>query len=135
MKTLTLLLLMCAGSVLAVDDTPANRKTEAERYLEAVPPKEMFDDIAQNMAKSLPESQRDEFVKLMTAQLDVTAVSKLMLDSMVKHFTADELKALADFYSSPVGRSAMKKMGPYMADVMPGLQEEIMRAQLKTSKK
>jgi len=38
------------------------------------------------------------------------------------------LNALADFYESPEGNSAMKKMGEYMADVMPTLQEEMVRA-------
>ena len=51
---------------------------------------------------------------------------------MVKHFTTEELKALADFYGSPVGKSAMQKFGAYMADIMPVMQAEIMKAQAKT---
>ena len=47
---------------------------------------------------------------------------------MVKHFTADELNAMADFYSSKHGASAMSKFGIYMADVMPILMQEIQRA-------
>jgi hypothetical protein len=40
------------------------------------------------------------------------------MDAMVKDFTTDELKALADFYSSPVGKSAMQKFGTYTADII-----------------
>jgi hypothetical protein len=40
----------------------------------------------------------------------------------VKHFTAEELQALANFYGSPVGKSAMKKFGQFMADAMPNIQ-------------
>jgi hypothetical protein len=29
---------------------------------------------------------------------------------------------LADFYGSPVGKSAMQKFGAYMADIMPVMQ-------------
>jgi Uncharacterized protein conserved in bacteria (DUF2059) len=47
----------------------------------------------------------------MTAQLDIAALTKVMTDSMVKHFTTEELKALADFYGSPIGKSAMQKFG------------------------
>jgi hypothetical protein len=41
------------------------------------------------------------------------------------------LKALADFYGSPVGKSAMQKFGAYMADIMPTMEAEIMKAQAK----
>ena len=54
-----------------------------------------------------------------------------MTDAMVKHFTTEELKALADFYGSPVGKSAMQKFGAYMADVMPAIQAEMQKAQAK----
>ena len=36
--------------------------------------------------------------KLMTTEVDIAALSKAMIDAMVKNFTTDELKALADFY-------------------------------------
>jgi hypothetical protein len=52
---------------------------------------------------------------------------------MVKNFTTEELKALADFYGSPIGKAAMKKIGPYMADVMPIVQAEVMKAMAKTN--
>ena len=44
---------------------------------------------------------------------------------MVKTFSADEFKALADFYGSDVGRSAMAKMGTYMSEVMPATMNEV----------
>ncbi len=61
----------------------------------------------------------------------IAALTKAMIDSMVKHFTTEELKALADFYGSPVGKSAMQKFGAYMADIMPAIEAEIMKAQAK----
>ena len=33
----------------------------------------------------------------------------------------------------PSAKSAMKKMGPYMADIMPAIQAEMMKAQAKAS--
>ena len=68
---------------------------------------------------------------MMTKDLDIAAVSKAMTDAMVKHFTTEELKALADFYGSPVGKSAMQKFGAYMADIMPVMQAEIIKASAK----
>lgn len=83
------------------------------------------------MAMNLPAEQRQQFKRIMTAELDIAALSKAMTDAMVKHFTTEELKALADFYGSPVGKSAMQKFGAYMADLMPIMQAEIMKAQAK----
>lgn len=70
----------------------------------------------------------------MTKHLDVAALNNLMIDLMVKHFTADELKALADFYGSEIGKGAMNKFGVYMADAMPIIQSEILKAQAEAVK-
>ncbi len=78
---------------------------------------------------NMPPESRTQFKELMTKYLDMAAIIKAIKDAMVKHFTADELKALADFYGSPVGKSAMKKFGVYMADAMPVIQAEILKAQ------
>jgi len=132
-KVLVLLVLtVCAwSSVLSAPDTPETRRKEAERYLQVSPPKALFEDMADKMAGTLPADQREQFKKVMTTQVDIAALSKAMTDAMVKNFTTEELKALADFYGSPVGKSAMQKFGAYMADIMPVVQAEIMKAAAK----
>jgi hypothetical protein len=117
--------------VFSANDTPETRRREAERYLQVSPPKALFEDMADKMAANLPADQREQFKRVMTTQLDIAALTKAMLDAMVKTFTTDELKALADFYGSPVGKSAMQKFGTYMADIMPVLQAEIIKASAK----
>src|SRR5215510_15928004 len=130
--TLTVLFLFISCSLaFSEPDTPETRRHEAERYLQVSPPKALFEDMADKMAANLPPDQREQFKRMMTADLDIAALSKAMTDAMVKHFTTDELKALADFYGSPVGKSAMQKFGAYMADLMPALQAEIIKAQAK----
>jgi hypothetical protein len=125
-------LTFCAAlPLLGATDTPETRRREAERYLQAVPPKALFEDMADKVSTSLPEDQRQQFKQMMTKDLDIAALSKAMTDAMVKHFTTEELKALADFYGSPVGKSAMQKFGAYMADLMPIIQAEMMKAQTK----
>ena len=127
-----LVLTVCAWSpVFSAPDTPETRRKEAERYLQVSPPKALFEDMADKMAANIPADQRDQFKKLMTTEVDIPALSKAMIDAMVKNFTTDELKALADFYGSPVGKSAMQKFGAYMADIMPVVQGEIMKAASK----
>jgi hypothetical protein len=134
-------LFLVTVNAFAIDDTIINRRNEAEKYLKVMPPNVMFDDMATKMARNLPSEYQNMFMDLMKKNLDIDAVAKLMKDSMVKYFTADELGALADFYGSPLGQSAMKKFGAYMAYAMPKIQEEILKAgeraikELKTSEK
>ncbi len=127
-----LILAFCASlPVLGATDTPETRRREAERYLQVNPPKALLDDMVDKMAANLPPDQRDQFKRVMTTQLDLAALTKASMDAMVKNFTTDELKALADFYGSPIGKSAMQKVGAYMADIMPAVQAEIMKAAAK----
>jgi len=124
-----LLLTFSAWSPLfSAADSPEARRKEAERYLQVSPPKALFEDMADKIAETVPADQREQFKKVMTTQVDIAALSKAMVDAMVKNFTTDELKALADFYGSPVGKSAMQKFGAYMADIMPVVQAEIIKA-------
>lgn len=64
----------------------------------------------------------------MSEYLDVDAYTEIMKAAMARHFTANELEAMADFYSSPAGKSAMGKMGAYMGDVMPAALAEVQKA-------
>ena len=71
----------------------------------------------------------------MTKHIHVEVLERAALASMAKHFTVDELNALADFYGSREGRSAMKKIGAYIADVMPVIQQNMTKAQNGKSKR
>ena len=130
-----LLLCLSITPLRAADqaDTPAARRQEAERYLKATPPKEMFANLAEKTAMNMPPADRQKFKETLTSALDIDALTKAMADATVKHFTVQELKALADFYGSPVGKSAMSKFGDYMADVMPTIQAEMIKAQAKAN--
>jgi len=130
---IAILVLLCASRVCAATDSPETRLREADRYLATTPPKELFADMAEQVAKTLPPDNRQAFKDSLTKNLDVDAVTKAMKDAMVKNFSTEELSALADFYGSPVGKAAMKKFGGYMADLMPILQGEMMKAIAKTN--
>src|SRR5439155_15142702 len=109
-------------------------KLPQTRWLATLAPsitKKLLDDMVDKMAANLPPDQRDQFKRVMTTQLDLAALTKASMDAMVKNFTTNELKALSDFYGSPIGKSAMQKVGAYMADIMPAVQAEIMKAAAK----
>ncbi|NEU97442.1 DUF2059 domain-containing protein [Bradyrhizobium uaiense] len=126
--TVAPIVFLAVTPALALDDTPANRGEQADNYLRAVPPQSLMKEMAVKVAATVPESQRSAFVAVMTQNLDLKAVEDLMRGSMIKNFTADELKALADFYASPIGKSAMAKMGNYLADAMPKMMVELQKA-------
>jgi hypothetical protein len=117
---------------LALDDTPANRGAQADAYLQVVTPQSLLNDMTDKIAATIPPDQRAPFKTLMTKNLDINVLTNVMRTAMVKNFTADELKALADFYGSPVGKSAMAKMGTYMADAMGPMMNELKRAMTVT---
>jgi hypothetical protein len=131
---LALLFTLLTLPAIALEDTPANRQREADRYLLASPPREMMASITEEMAKTMPSDQRAPFQSLL-ALVDIDAVTQVMRQAMIKNFSADELKALADFYGSPAGKSAMKNFSKYMVDVMPGLEVEVMKAMTKAQQK
>ncbi|MBT0654319.1 DUF2059 domain-containing protein [Geomobilimonas luticola] len=131
---LIVMMVLVGNTAFAVQDTAENRTREADRYLSVSSPREMFQDVAEQLALNLPPEQREQFKDILTRHLDIEAVTKSMKDSMVKVFTADELAALADFYGSPVGISAMKKMGVYMGELMPVIQAEALKAIAKANR-
>lgn len=129
MKAIVVVLaLVIAARAFALDDTPANRQKEADRYLAATPPRVLLADMTKRVATTLPPEQRAIFEAALTKYIDIDALTKDMKEAMVRTFTAEELKALADFYGSPVGKAAMNKFGTYMAEVMPAVQAETMKA-------
>lgn len=115
----------------SIPDTQENRLAETKRYLEAVPPREMMADVGRNVAANAPEPQAAQFLKTFMDNLDMASIERTMKESLPKHFTADELRALADFFGSTVGKSAMSKYGAYMGSIMPVIQQEVAKAMQK----
>ena len=115
-------------SAASAQDSSAERQAAAARYMSVVPMSKMLDDSFAELAKQLPQDQRAGFIARMTQTVRTDTLERIALDSMVKTFSADELNALADFYGSKPGRSAMQKFGIYMGQIMPAIQAEIQRA-------
>lgn len=121
---------LTAPSVLAagLPDTPENRTAEAKRYLTITPMSTLMREMTDEMAKTLPAEHKALFVKYMNEFVRIDVLEKASVDAMVKHLTAGEIKALADFYASPEGRSVMAKMPAYMNEITPVMMQEMSRA-------
>ena len=109
-------------------DSEQERVAAARRYLEVAQMAKITEDTVNELAKGFSGEQREKFVAYMHNAVRPEVLEQAAMASMVKVFTADELNALADFFASPLGRSAMDKFGLYMADIMPVIQQEMMRA-------
>lgn len=115
----------------------AAKKAAVERYLRAVPMRKMLEDTYVEMSKQMPADKRAQFVADMRAVVKVEKIEQIAKAAMLKTFTTEELNALADFYSSKHGASAMAKFSTYMGEVMPPLMQEVQRAvqELQVKKK
>jgi hypothetical protein len=121
-------------SAKALPDNPENRTTLANRYLEVMPTKTMLRGIANREVHRFPEKDRKPFMEIMASPDMEKETNRLMLDGLVKTFTVGELNAMVTFYASPEGQSALKKFGPFMAAVMPQIQEEVKKGLAETQK-
>lgn len=119
------------GAVDAGPDTTENRKAAVDRYLAVVPVSEVVDDISEKMSAQMPPEQGVTMKKIIRDSMDAGVIEKAMRESMAKHFSVGEITALSNFYSTAEGKSVMKKMGNYMAEVMPVIQQQIAQAATK----
>jgi hypothetical protein len=116
------------GQVKSLPDNPENRTAAAERYMKAMPAKEMLQSLAKRITPSLPEKDRTAFMEVMDSpDLEKTA-SRITKEALVKNFTVGELNAMTVFYGSPDGQSASKKFGTHMMGIMPQIQQEVKKA-------
>lgn len=116
------------GQVKSLPDNPENRIAAAKKSLEAMPPKELLQGMATRFAPNLPEKDRQPFLEVMGSADLEKAATRIMEEGLAKNFTVGELNAMTAFYGSPEGKSAAKKFGPYMAGVMPQIQQEVKKA-------
>ena len=100
----------------------------ADRYLRVVPIEQLLTDTTAELAKQVPVDQRASFVAEFRRFLRPEPIERIARTAMLKTFTAEEISAMADFYSSPHGASAMRKFGSYMSLVLPATIAEVQRA-------
>ena len=84
-----------------------------------------------NMALSVDQKRQIGLVMSDAMNSLRPQMESLMISSSSELFSADELNALIDFYSSEHGASVMSKMTPFMATVMGQLQPEMQALQVK----
>lgn len=124
----TMLVVAMLLPAVALADSDQERVAAARRYQEVADMRTTVDMALVEVANTMGRQERDAYLEHMRKTVRMDVLEKAALDSMVKVFTSEEMNALADFYKTPVGKSALAKFGPYVADLMPAIQDEFVRA-------
>ncbi len=103
---------------LALEDTSLNRRDQANRYIEAMPVSAVLQTSLVRVSTLMPPEHREPFFAYAQRSIDTARIREQVFKALTTTFTADELKAMADFFGSPVGQSAAGKMGLYTQRVM-----------------
>ena len=129
LKAILLSLLIVAGApaAFAIEDTPTNRRAEAQRYVQTVDIKSFWEQWAVAIVGSVPQDRRQEALERLM-KVDLGRIRSLMVEACVKVYTADELSGMAKFYASPIGRAVLAKTPEYDKALLPGIQQEVKRA-------
>ena len=106
----------------------------ANELLDIVPPSVMFSQLSEPHASVYVTPQKHEMAHTnFMRNVDVDALDAIIRKALLKHFTEEELKALAAFYSTPEGRACMAKIAPFAAEVVPACAHEATKAFRKTA--
>jgi hypothetical protein len=129
LRRLALALLLCAhGLAFAQADTPEARARLVDEYFTYTPLKKIIDDMAREIAKQVPEAERQQYIDTLTKNVRIDVLEAAAKQSLAKHLTISELKVFVQFMKQPEAQSAMDKMKFYMADLTPVMQRELARA-------
>lgn len=123
---LTALLLVAATSAFAIDDTPANRRAEAERYVQSIDVQAFWSTWAVILAGSRPPDQQQAALDKLR-KVDLNRIRAIMVETCVKVYTADELSGMAKFYTSAVGKAVLQKSPEFDKTLTSGIQAEAQR--------
>ena len=110
----------------------------AEAFINSPVQQKLLDDMLspevamaqlQAMAPSMPPEVAESVLAIVVEEMNAfrPEMESAMIAAAAQSFTIEEIGALNDFYSSPLGASAMGKMTPYMQAAMgemgPGMQQ------------
>lgn len=128
MNYIYILILVLISSSAFSDDGELKKKYEAiDRYNKTQSPAKMLDAYVESYTKDLPPPKAELFRDTILKERNLKLLTEDVKPIMAKHFTLEELVALAEFFESQHGASAMKKMGSFMAEFQPIFNAELMR--------
>jgi hypothetical protein len=108
-----------ATTVCSQESCSPQKSKAVEDYLRTCPVDDLLDQMALEIIKQIPKENQRDFAKVWMMAVNKAELTSVASRMLCSHFTLEELKALATFYGSPEGKSIIKKMPKYAADLMP----------------
>lgn len=122
----------CASPAAGTGGSPKERY--AETLLDIVPPEVMFAQLARPYAQAYTRPEKQERAESnFMRNVDRAELRRILRDALLRHFTEDDLEALAAFYSTPEGRACLAKTAAFAADVVPACALEATKALRQTA--
>jgi hypothetical protein len=95
--------------VRETSDTEQAREAAARRFFEAIDFTRYWEAILHDSAKSVPDTQRQRFFRLVPEVMPAADVRRTIFSMYVKHFSPGQLDAMTRFYGPPEGRRVLYK--------------------------
>ena len=92
-------------------------------------------DAAARQNRPLPSDAAERMERAMKNSISYEEIVNLTADAYVKHFSAGEIRQIADFYQTPVGRKLARLQPEIMADIMPKINDTINQRVVKAMKR
>lgn len=109
MRVLSAFLLFFVLSVNFAFADPVASRDSARRYAKAIPQQEVVDEMLAYHVRNVPAQGRKSLANEIRSRLNSDKLLETYIDILVSVYTTEELNALADFYSSPIGASVNAK--------------------------
>ena len=128
-KILLVLALLIPSLAFAEEALSASEQRErikfATEFHDVRPIRAAIDQDIQKYADTLPESDRENFMKFIQVRIDYDEIEELSIQKMAEIYTVPELKAMIAYFGSPEGKSAEAKGAEYMSKVAPEINSAI----------
>ena len=125
-------LLISPSFAVTEQDAAETKAKLIDEYFSYIPMKRIVEETTQEISKQLPAEKRQLFIDTMTKRVRVEVLEQAARQSLARNLSLSELRLFVEFIKRPEARSAMDKMKYYMADMMPVIQQEMMRAMQAT---
>ncbi|HTD22096.1 MAG TPA: DUF2059 domain-containing protein [Terriglobales bacterium] len=99
---------------------------------------EMFtqvNDFARRQNKSLPSDASERMQRAVRNSVSYEEIVILTAEAYMKHFSPDEIRQIAYFYNTPVGRKLARVQPEIMGDIMPKITNNINARVLEAMRK
>lgn len=114
-------------------DALNERRVLAQDFFDIRPVSEMANNAIASLSLSRPEQERALFIRRMRVNMDYSVIEAEMIEALIKIYTAEEIKAMNDFYGSDLGKSIQDKQGSFQQSITPILQRAMDKAFVEAS--